>query len=486
MRLRHLPVAALLVLTAAAQDRSRVLGEFTDFLRIPNVAADPAGLRRNAEWIRSALQRRGVQAALLQVPGAVPAVFGELRIPDATQTVLFYAHYDGQPVDPGQWHGSGPFEPSLRGGSPDDPEARLYARSSSDDKAPVIAMLAALDSLRASGVRPSINLKFLFEGEEEAGSRNLGRILAANRAAVDADYWVICDGPVHQTRRMQIYFGARGVTGFNLTVYGPRRELHSGHYGNWAPNPALMLSRLLASMKDDEGRVLITGFYDGVQPLSEIEINAMKGEPPIDEALQRELWIARSENSPQRLIEVINQPSFNIRGLASAAVGDASRNVIPTEATVSVDIRLVKGNDPQAMLEKVKAHIRDQGFFLAENRAPTEFERLQWPKVASITTAEGGYRAVRTPMDLPASQQVIAAVERVHGPVIKMPTLGGSVPLAIIDDVVHVPLIGVPIVNHDNNQHSHNENLRLQNLWDGIRTFEALFTMPARSTGQPR
>jgi acetylornithine deacetylase/succinyl-diaminopimelate desuccinylase-like protein len=474
---KRLALAVLLAAGVYGQDQARILSEFVEFLKIPNTANDPAGLRRNAEWIRAAFARRGVAGKLLEVPGAAPAFYGELKTSGAKQTVLFYAHYDGQPVDPKRWQGSGPFEPSLRGGKAEDPEARVYARSASDDKGTIIAMLAALDLLRSAGQAPTVNLKFLFEGEEEAGSQNLGRILKAHPAESAADFWLICDGPVHQTRQQQIYFGARGVTGFGLRVYGPKRELHSGHYGNWAPNPAMQLARLLASMKDDEGRVTISGFYEGVAPLSPTEIAAMKAEPPVDLALQKELLIARPEGSPRRLIEAINQPSFNIRGFDSGAVGPAARNVVPASAEASVDIRLVKGNDPARMLELVKTHIRGLGYFLVENREATDAERLQWPKIASFQSLEGGYRAVRTSMDLPSSRQVIAALERQWGTVVKMPTLGGSVPLAIIEDVVPVPMIGIPIANHDNNQHSHNENLRLKNLWDGIATLRALFTM---------
>ncbi|HEY3442159.1 MAG TPA: M20/M25/M40 family metallo-hydrolase [Paludibaculum sp.] len=466
-------------LCAQTQERRQTLAELTEFLKIPNTANDPASLRRNAEWIRDAFQKRGVPATLLEAPGATPLVFGQLNVAGARQTVVFYAHYDGQPVDPRQWQGSAPFEPSLRGASPDHRDARIYARGASDDKGPIMAMLAALDTLRAAGRAPSVNIKFVFEGEEEAGSKNLGALLTRYRAQLQSDFWLICDGPVHQTRRMQVYFGARGITGFQLTVYGPKRELHSGHYGNWAPNPAMTLARLLASMKDDEGRVQIQGFYDGVAPLSEVEIAAMKAEPPVDGDLQNELLIGRTENSPRRLIEVLNQPSFNIRGLASGAVGEASRNVVPTFATASIDIRLVKGNDPAKMLELVRTHIRNLGYLLVENREPTDSERLQSPKVARLDVSEPGYRAVRTPMDLPVSRQVIMTLEAVHGPIVKMPTLGGSVPLATIEDVFGVPMIGIPIVNHDNNQHSHNENLRLENLWQGIATFVGLFTMPA-------
>jgi len=455
-----------------------ILAEYFDLLRMPNVASDTANIRKNAEAIRGLLTKRGAKSRLLEVEGAPPAVYGELATPGATQTVLFYAHYDGQPTDPKQWQGSGPWEPSFRGTEEKGGESRIYARSASDDKAPIQAMLSALDAMRAGGQRPSVNLKFLFEGEEEAGSASLGKILAANKDVVKADFWLICDGPVHQTRRQQIVFGARGITSMQVTVYGPRRELHSGHYGNWVPNPAMRLARLLASMKDDEGRVTIAGFYDGIEPLSETEKRALAEEPPVEDALRRELWLGSTENAPRRLSDVINEPSLNIRGLESGAVGAASRNVIPAEATASIDIRLVKGIDYQAIAEKVTAHIRSQGYTVLD-RTPTEDERMRSAKIARVTL-ETGYDAVRTSMDLPVSRQVVRTVESVRGPVVKMPTSGGSVPLSIIEDVVHVPMVMVPIVNHDNSQHSANENLRVQNLWDGIETFVALFTMPEK------
>lgn len=461
----------------------RILPEFIEFLRIPNVEAE--GKARNAEYLLSAFRKRGLDAQLLTVPGAAPAVYAEWKAPGARQTVLFYAHYDGQPADARQWDGHGPFEPVLKSqgrrilnpapGAPIDPEWRLHARGASDDKGAIQAMLSALEALRIEKQPPSVNLKFLFEGEEEAGSQNLGRILAAHRDKVAADYWLICDGPVHQTRRQQLYFGARGVTEMEITVYGPRRELHSGHYGNWAPNPALRLAQLLASMKDDRGRVTIRGFYDGIVPLTESEKRALAAEPAIEAELQRELLLGSTDNLGRRLNEVINEPSLNIRGLLSGSVGSESRNVVPSRAVASLDIRLVKGIDWRAAQERVVAHVRAQGYFVTEGE-PTPEQLLAHPRVARIRRGTG-YNAVRTSMDLPASRQVIRAAERVFGPVITMPTLGGSVPLSIIQEVINVPLIGVPIANHDNSQHAANENLRLKNLWDGIHLFAALFTM---------
>src|SRR6185503_20651128 len=160
-----------------------------------------------------------------------------------------------------------------------DPEWRIYARSASDDKAGVFAILTALESLKAKGITPTVNIKLLFEGEEEAGSQHLGQIISQSKALLKADAFIVCDGPVHQSGRKQVVFGVRGDTNVDLTVYGAKRPLHSGHYGNWAPNPANILARLLASMKDESGRVTIAGWYDNIEPLGEVERRAIAEAP---------------------------------------------------------------------------------------------------------------------------------------------------------------------------------------------------------------
>lgn len=467
-----------------------ILDEYVRLLSLPNVASDRPNIARNAEFILKMLERRGVKTRLLEVPEAPPVVFGQIDVPGATRTLIFYAHYDGQPVEPAKWEGGDPFRPILRSAALDaggreipfpskgeafDPEWRLYARSTGDDKAPIIAICAALDALRLREIGLNANLRFFFEGEEEAGSPHLRQIVEKYSDLLKADAWLICDGPVDQTRRQQLYFGARGVTGLEVTVYGPRRELHSGHYGNWAPNPALLLAKLLASMKDDEGRVLVKGYYDGIAPLTAVEQRAFAEAPDNEALLRRELGIAWTEGGGKRLIELINQPSLNIRGFLSSSVGATARNVVPSTATASIDIRLVKGLDHQVMVDRVVEHIRAQGYHVVE-APPDEATRLKYPKIARVVR-EGGYNASRTPMDLPISQAVVRAVERARGPVIKMPTLGGSVPLYLFTDNLKTPCIGIPIANHDNNQHSANENIRLQNLWDGIETMAALLTM---------
>ncbi|HXG64902.1 MAG TPA: M20/M25/M40 family metallo-hydrolase [Blastocatellia bacterium] len=466
-----------------------IINEFVEFLAIPNVASDDVNIRRNAAKLMEMMSRRGIQARILEGNGP-PLVFGELKTPGATRTLGFYAHYDGQPVDASKW-ANDPFTPTLRDkpieaggrvipfpkpGEKFDPEWRLYARSASDDKAPIVALLAALDALKAANIPLTVNLKFLFEGEEEAGSDNLEQTANRHAASLGADAWICADGPVHQTRRHLIYFGVRGITTVTITVYGATRGLHSGHYGNWAPNPAMRLAKLLASMKDDSGRVLIEGFYDDVEPLGEAEKKALSEMPDNDAELMRELGLAATEGAGRELAELINLPSLNIDGLRSEYVGDEARTIIPHEATATIDLRLVKGNDPRRQVERVIAHIRKQGYFITASE-PDRETRLKHPLIARVTSQEG-YRAVRTPMNLPVAQQVIAAVERATGkrPVLA-PTLGGSVPLWILEAAAKAPQIGVPIVNHDNNQHAANENVRIQNLWDGIEIFAGLMTM---------
>jgi acetylornithine deacetylase/succinyl-diaminopimelate desuccinylase-like protein len=466
-----------------------ILSEFMDLLAMPNLARDETAIRGNAAAVSALLEKRGVKTRLLEVPGAPPVVFGEIQTPGATRTLVFYAHYDGQPLDPKEW-ATPPWQPVLRNRPLDkggdviplpssgriDPEWRIYARSASDDKAPIIAIATALDALKASGTALHSNLKFVFEGEEEAGSPHLGSILEKYKDVLGSDVWLICDGPVHQSRRQQIVFGARGIATIDITLYGPSHELHSGHYGNWAPNPAMALARLLASMKDDDGRVTIDHFYDGIEPLSETEKRAVAEAPDVDRDLMGELWLGRTEGGGKNLVDLLNLPSLNVRGMSSARTGAQASNVIPSTATASIDIRLVKGIAPEAAAQRVIAHIRNQGYFIVEGE-PDRETRMAHPKVARVTVEPGGYPAARTSMDLPISQLVLLTADTARGPVVKLPTMGGSVPLFMIEQILQVPTITTPIANHDNSQHSFNENIRIQNLWDGIELMAALLGM---------
>lgn len=471
-----------------------ILRELAQLLAIPNLASDSENIRRNAAAILSALGKRGVRASLLEGEGGPPAVFGELSSPDARRTVVFYAHYDGQPVDPARWSGK-PWEPVLRDDSleaggkevawssltaPVDPRFRLYARSASDDKAPIVGLLTALDALRDARISPSVNLKFFFEGEEEAGSPHLASILSRNRERLAADLWLFCDGPVHQSGRKLVFFGTRGVTDVEITAYGALRRLHSGHYGNWSPNPAVELARLVASMRDMEGRIAIPGFSDDVRPATDEERRAIGEAPDVDGALKQELGLVRTEGGGERIESRILLPALNVRGLAAGDVGERATNSIPTEATASIDFRLVPDQTPEKVRAKVENFLRAAGFFLVRS-TPDTAARLAHSKVLRVEWG-AGYPPSRTPMDLPVSRAVVKILSDVSGaPVVRLPTLGGSGPNYLFERILKVPVIGVPIVNHDNNQHASNENLRIGNLWDGIEIYAALM---ARLAGE--
>ena len=460
-----------------------ILEELDALLRLPNVATHLPDIEANADRLQAMLEARGLAVRELSAgPGAPPAIYGELRAEGATRTVVYYAHYDGQPVTPAQWR-SAPFAPVMRDGArevdwraapaPLDPEWRLYARSASDDKASIVAILAALDALKAAGRAPSVHVKVFLDGEEEQGSPHLRAILEGNKELLKADLWLFGDGPVHQTRRPQLFFGVRGITGVEITVYGPARALHSGHYGNWAPNPAALATELFASMRDPEGRILIPRFDALVRPLTKGEIRALAALPDVETELRESLALGRTEGS-QRLADSLMRPALNVRGIAAGAVGEAAANAIPTEARVSLDFRLVPDQTPADVQQRVESFLRSRGWTVT-HELPDLATRKAAPRLARLEWEEGGYPAQRTDLELPAAQAVIASAERALGqrPVI-LPMLGGSLPMSHFAEVFAVPVVGVPIANHDNNQHAAEENLRLQNLWDGIELYAAL------------
>lgn len=474
----------------------KILDEFFELLTIPNWAHDTSNIKKNADFIAEMLQKRGIEARLLtpaKVQDTPPAVYGEVVVPGAKRTIVFYAHYDGQPVNPGEWHPVlKPYRPVFlsapidKGGEiipepvpdkPIDPGWRISGRSSADDKAGVMLIINAYDSLIENGIQPTSNIKFFFEGEEEIGSVNLGGIMANNRALLRSDLWIVADGPVLQNGMRMVGFGVRGDVNVDITVYGPKRPLHSGHYGNWAPNPALLLAKLLASMKDDNGFVTIEGYYADVVPLTDLEKKAIAEIPSIDEQMKKELGIKNPDGGGKSLFELYGYPSLNINGIRSADVGDNARNVISTEATATLDLRQVLGTDYKKQVQRVIDHIKAQGFHVSD-KEPTEEERQTYDKIAKVTVAKGGYNAQRTPLDLPISQAVIAALKSAaNGPVVVEPTSGGSLPLYLIEKHLNAKVINLCIVNHDSNQHGENENVRIQNLWESLELLAALMIM---------
>lgn len=471
-----------------------IIGEFFKLLSIPNVALDKPNIRKNAALIKEMMEKRGIAVQILETPGN-PVIFGELKVKNAARTLLFYVHYDGQPVDPSKWIGHKPFQPVLRPaklaagstepkpiplpkkGTPFNPDWRIYGRSTGDDKAPVIGLLTAIDALRAGGIALNNNIKFMLDGEEEAGSPNLPYALEKYGHLLKTDILFMCDGPAYFSGDPTLFFGVRGITSISVTVYGADTSLHSGHYGNWAPNPAMRLSQLLAGMKDKNGNVVVKGFYDTTTPLSAREKKALAAVPAYDAQLMKLYGFSGAEGGGKKLLETIMYPSLNVNGLRSGWVGKDARTIVPDSAVASIDIRLAKGNQPKDLVQKVIAHINAQGYHVVD-KDPDRETRAKYPFIAKVVQEEKGYRAARTSMDLPLSLSVIDALSGYSDkdPVL-LPTLGGSLPIYIFEDYLKIPVIGVPIANHDNNQHQPNENLRIGNLWRAIETFAAILTI---------
>jgi acetylornithine deacetylase/succinyl-diaminopimelate desuccinylase-like protein len=465
-----------------------VVGELLELLAIPNVAADRENIRRNAEHLRAMLARRGFAAELLETNGN-PLVFGDLKVPGASRTILFYSHYDGQPVAPRAWKQADPFKPVVRTGRMDrggeliadvskvtsfEPDWRIYARSASDDKSPIVALCAAIDALKSLNLSATSNVRVILDGEEEASSPSLVPAIRRYRDKLDADLMVILDGPMHSSGRPTIAYGARGIVTMNLTVFGPKSGVHSGNYGNWIPNPAQRLAALLATMKQDDGRVTVKGFYDAVAPLSPDEQALLDGVPEDSEQMLRAFGVAEPERAFPRLQAALQSPTLNVRGLVSAHVGAGARTIIPDRATAAIDIRLVKETPAADLVEKVRAHVRAQGYHVIDGE-PDDAVRQRHGKIAAIVVSETVMNAFRTPPSEPQARRVAAALAAAFGaPPVQLRTLGGSVPIAPFIDALGFPAILVPVVNFDNNQHEENENLRIGNLFQGIEIVAVL------------
>jgi acetylornithine deacetylase/succinyl-diaminopimelate desuccinylase-like protein len=449
------------------------------FLRLDTVSQNPAGVRAGAEWLARAMAARGLAAQVMET-GGNPAVYGSLPRPDARRTVLIYCHYDVKPAPPAGWLQPAPFEPVLRAGAaeegapilgladvPEDrlPEHRLYARGAADDKGPIWAHLTALELMLEQGLSPRVAPKFIFDGEEEMGSTNFGAFTERHRDLLAADVALVMDGPKDASGRPTVAFGARGILSLELTLEAARRDVHSGNFS--VPNPAWRLVGLLASMAAPDGTPLVEGLEDGVVPPTAAERDLM-GRIPLDRAaIERELGVALP---PQYLERLMFRSTLTIRGLRSGFTGREAQTIIPHQATVAFDVRLVKNQRLETVYRRILEHIRGQGFAVIESADAPIPDELRGRAIRVVE--HRGYDPSKTPVDLPISRQVVDVVERAHGgqPAVVLPTMGGSVPLWAFTDILQLPTIVVPYANANNRQHSPNEHLRLDHLYQGVMT----------------
>lgn len=482
------PMPVSQIQSLADEHSQRTLKELVDFLTLPNNAQRPAQLEPNLVWLEQAFSDRGFQTERLPTTG-IDLLLAEYQHDPALPTVMVYVHVDGQPVDPTQWQQVHPFTPTLKRLDADNewkaididslytdpnPEWRLFARSSADAKGPILMLLTAWDALRSADRLPPYNVKVIMDTEEEIGSPHLPAAVQTHRDRLVADHLIILDGPPHFSNQPTLVFGARGIATVHLTIYGPRAPLHSGHYGNYAPNPAMRLAQLLASMKDQEGRVIIPGWYDGIT-IEDSDRQAFAQVPDDLPAINRQLGIGGIDAVGSSLQEALQYPSLNIGGMAAGWVGAAARTIVPAEAVAHIDIRLVRESDPERLIRLLRDHIQQQGYHLLETE-PTDAEREQHPRLASMAHRIS-YAAFRTDMDSPIGRWLESAMTHTFNQEpIKIRTLGGSVPISPFVQTLGVPAVLVPLVNPDNNQHSPNENLRLGNYTRGVVTLLGIFT----------
>ncbi len=458
-----------------------------ELLSIPNDAFYPEDIEKNVVWCEGEFQLRDFGTTRIDTE-TVPLLLAERRHPGAEKTVLIYLQIDGQPVDSSRWNQPSPYEPTLKRRNEDgawetlpiqsivlyDDDWRIFARAASDAKGPVAMFLAAIDAIDDQSVQPNFNIKVIMDFEEELGSPHLPQAVLDNSDMLESDMLIIFDGPRHITNRPTLTFGARGIATIQLTTYGPVVPQHSGHFGNYAPNPALRLSKLLASMKDDEGRVVIPGFYDGIAISPEVE-RILKQVPDNDRQIKQRLQIARADRVGGYYQESIQYPSLNIRGMQSGWINEKVRTIIPDWARAEIDVRLVLESDPERLLQLIKEHIQQEGYHVLD-REPNEEERMTHPKIATFTT-EISYQSFRTDFDSEVGLWLRRALNKAFGQEpIMIRMSGGSIPISPFVTTLGIPAVTVPTVNRDNNQHSPNENLRLGNYREGIKTMIAILT----------
>ncbi len=460
--------------------------KFFEILSIPNDGYDSYNIERNIQWCEETFINLGFQLERVKARSTSPdmpnhpLLIGNKFISKKLKTVLIYFHMDGQPVDPSKWNQEDPFLPTLMENvngewkkiekdkiySNPDKDWRIFGRSTSDDKGPPMMLVNALKVLDKLNKKPKFNIKLIIDFQEEMGSPTIVSAVSMYKDKLESDFLLIIDGPSHPSNIPTLTFGARGISRVTLTSYGPIKPQHSGHFGNYAPNPAMNLSKILSSMKDYNGKVIIPGFYDGII-LDEKIKSVLDAVPDDEEKIKNELQISTPDKVGENYQEAIQYPSLNIRGLQSGWVKKEARTIVPDIAIAEIDVRLVKESNPDRLLKLIKDHIISEGAYVIENRGPTHEERLTKSNIIRFDS-KISYLAFRTEIDSPIGLWASSAISKAFEITpIKKRTSGGSIPISPFVTTLNVPALTYPSVNKDNNQHSPNENIRIGNFIDG-------------------
>ena len=468
-----------------AKNEKQILAELFQLISLPNLAANRADIVKNAELLTAMFEKRGFNVRRFETKGN-PVVFARKTSAVAKGTITFYIHYDGQATDPKEWTRGAPFAPAAYKGEtrvdlqsisgPIDPDLRIYGRSTSDDKGPIVAFLAAVDGLASANVTLPWTVNVVLDGEEEGGSPNFTPAMKEHADLVRGDIAVVVDSPRHPSGLPTVYYGSRGGASAVIKVYGANGDLHSGNYGNFVTDPTMALAKLLASMKDDKGNVTVKNFYDDVVPLTAAEQRAVAEIPNVDSKLLEEFGLMRQEHPESRIELQHNRPTLSILGIEAGNVYTGTRSAIPGSASARIEMRLVNGLSAARQLDRLEAHVREQGFYVT-NQEPDAALRRKYPLIARFTRNAGGYGVAKTSMEDPRTVMAANAIRALDQRLVQMPTIGGSLPFSTFSDTLAMPTIGLAVVNFDNNQHAANENIRVGHFWEAIDIFAALLTM---------
>ena len=432
-------------------NRDRYLEELKALLAIPSISALPehaADVRRCAEWCAEEMRRVGLQnVRLIETPGN-PVVYGDWLGAEGAPTILFYGHYDVQPVDPLNLWETPPFEATVRDGE-------IYARGAADDKGQIFMHLKAVEAYLKQGGRLPVNIKFIFEGEEEVGSTHLDDFVRSHKADLAADVVVISDSGMFARGVPSICYGLRGLVYFQIDLRGSSTDLHSGSFGGAVANPAFVLAQMIAQMKDRGGRIKIPGFYDDVQPLQDEERKAWASLPFNERQYRKDFGLPKvfGESGFTTLERTWARPTLEINGLLSGFTGEGAKTVLPAVSMAKISMRLVPDQEPNKIAGLFEAFVR--------KLAPKTVE-------LTITRMQGG-KPWMTSFDNPFVQAAGRAIEQGFGKAPVFTREGGSIPVvSTFQEELGLPSVLFGVGLPDENAHAPNEKLDVSNFHNGI------------------
>lgn len=463
------------------------MDEFVEFLSYPNDSSFSEDIYNLIEWTKNKFKSLDFLMTELET-SSIPLLLAEKKIHDDLKTILIYLHLDGQPVDITRWNQEDAFKPVFKKNEKgifieddwnkiasynyselDDKDIRIFARSSSDAKGPVMMLIQALKFMKLKNIDQEFNIKLIMDFEEEIGSPSLPSAVEIHKEKLVSDALLIFDGPQHASGLPTLNFGNRGISSITLKTYGPIVPQHSGHFGNYAPNPVFRMSNILSSMKDENGIVKIKGYYDGINITDEVK-EYLDAVPDNEDEMKDKMEFKTPESVGNSYQEAIQYPSLNVRGIRSGWVGSEVRTIVPSECIAEIDVRLVIETDGYKLHDLIKKHIESLGYIVTD-KEPSKEMRLKYDKIVRFNSRVS-YPAFRTDINSDLGIWLKDVMVKTFGkePVLKR-TSGGSVPISPFVNTLNIPAVGVPTVNKDNNQHSPNENIKITNYIKGIETF---------------